>query len=94
MVAWSRLVRYINADGVTKYGEPIIEASNADDIAELAKNGRLEVRVFNGSSALGAQPTDQVEKVQQLLGPLSVEEVPIIRCIGLNYKTHSTYTRR
>jgi hypothetical protein len=28
------------------------------------------------------------------LGPLEPTDVPIIRCIGLNYKTHSTLQAR
>lgn len=93
MVLWSRLVRYVGQDGLIKYGEPSLENEDADDIASLAKNGKLEVRICSGSNALSAQPTDAVEKVQTLLGPLSPSEVPIIRCIGLNYKTHSKFDR-
>jgi hypothetical protein len=35
--------------------------------------------------------TDEVVTVHKLLGPLTKEDVPILRCVGLNYKTHSKY---
>lgn len=88
IVSWSRLVRYVGHDGNIRYGEPVSEA-NDQDIAALAERGELHVHVCDGKTALTAQPTGQVEKAQKLLGPLQHAEVPIIRCIGLNYKTHS-----
>ena len=88
-VKWSRLVRYENDSGSAKYGEPIIGDSSSNDIAYLAREGKLTVHVCDGESALEAKPTSRVEKVERLLGPLVPQEVPIIRCIGLNYKSHS-----
>lgn len=92
--AWSRLVRYISAkDAKTKYGEPIVESENAD-IAAMAREGKLEVVVCEGSDALSAVPTGTKDSVKTLLGPLRPQEVPIIRCAGLNYKTHIKETGR
>lgn len=94
IVAWKRLVRYISSsDGSVKYGEPILEDANAD-IAALAQQGKLKVHVLEGSNPLEAKPTSQEDHVKSLLGPLRVEDVPIIRCIGLNYKTHIKETGR
>lgn len=93
-VAWKRLVRFISAtDGEEKFGEPILDAADVD-IAALARSGQLEVTVLDGKDALSAQPADRRDKVGSLLGPLRVEDVPIIRCIGLNYKTHIKETGR
>ncbi|KAK4959168.1 hypothetical protein LTR10_003967 [Elasticomyces elasticus] len=93
-IAWSRLVRYISAnDGAEHYGEPIM-SSDDQDIGELADAGNLSVRICDGSDALSATPTDREDRVKQLLGPLASDEVPIIRCIGLNYKTHIQETGR
>jgi hypothetical protein len=50
----------------------------------------LQVKVLQGDHPLSAIPTGQIEMVARLLGPLEPSNVPIIRCIGLNYKTHST----
>ena len=89
LTKWSRLVRYRDSEGSIKYGEPILSRDSNEDIASLARTGQLRVHVCNGHNALEASPTDSVEEVKELLGPLAPTEVPIIRCIGLNYKTHS-----
>jgi 2-keto-4-pentenoate hydratase/2-oxohepta-3-ene-1,7-dioic acid hydratase in catechol pathway len=94
IVAWDRLVRYISStDGAVKYGQPILEDADAD-IAELAEQGKLNVHVLEGANPLEAKPIQQEDGVKALLGPLRVEDVPIIRCIGLNYKTHIKETGR
>ena len=57
----------------------------------LASNGVLRVQVLEGSTPLTAAPSPSGEEdlVKQLLGPLAPEHISIIRCVGLNYKTHS-----
>lgn len=91
---WDRLVRYVSSiDGRVKYGQPILTDASTD-IAEEARNGKLQVTVFQGSDALSAEPTDETDKVERLLGPLRPRDVPIIRCAGLNYKTHIKETGR
>jgi 2-keto-4-pentenoate hydratase/2-oxohepta-3-ene-1,7-dioic acid hydratase in catechol pathway len=94
LVAWDRLVRYVSAsDGTVKYGQPILESPDVD-VAALAKEGKLEVHVAEGDNPLAARPGSQKDQVKSLLGPFRVEDVPIIRCIGLNYKTHIKETGR
>lgn len=94
LIAWDRLVRYVSAkDGEVRYGEPIIETAD-DDIAALARDGKLEVTVCEGNGPFSAKPTSEREYVKSLLGPLRVQDVPIIRCAGLNYKTHINETGR
>jgi hypothetical protein len=88
-VKWSRLVRYVSSDGSIKYGEPVTTGESSSEIEALLKTDNFAVRVFEGASALDAVPTGATETVERLLGPLSQQEVPIIRCIGLNYKAHS-----
>ncbi|OQO07452.1 hypothetical protein B0A48_07149 [Cryoendolithus antarcticus] len=93
-VSWDRLVRYISAnDDKERYGEPIVEGTNLD-IAAAARDGRLKVNILEGDSPLTVQATDQTDQVKTLLGPLREEDVPIIRCIGLNYKSHIKETGR
>lgn len=87
-VAWNRLVRFNDAQGNIRYGEPILESEDAD-IASLARDGKLKVRVCKGNGPLSCKPTDEEAKVEKLLGPLTSEDVPLIYCIGLNYKAHS-----
>lgn len=90
LTAWDRLVRYVSAkDGKVRYGEPIVSDSKPD-IDQLAQDGKLEVTVLDGPNPLQAKPTGEQDQVKQLLGPLTPKDVPLIRCIGLNYKTHST----
>lgn len=94
LTSWDRLVRYVSAiDGEVRYGEPLITTDDAD-IAALAKNGELQVTVFNGDNALSVQSTGDKDTPKTLLGPLRPQEVPIIRCAGLNYKTHIKETGR
>jgi hypothetical protein len=88
VLPWTRLVRYTSsASGPIKYGEPVLTASG--DVGQLAKEGKLEVMQLSGSDPFQLKKTDVTEKVFNLYGPLETKDVPIIRCIGLNYKTHS-----
>ena len=85
---WTRLVRYSSsADGPVKYGEPV--SSPNVDLEQLASKGELKVKQLSGSDPFSLQTTSVHETVFRLYGPLEVKHIPIIRCIGLNYKTHS-----
>lgn len=96
LVAWDRLVRYIpTGDSATvRYGEPIVASSDSALVAQLADEGKLRVKVLEAAHPLDAKPTGAVEGVKKLLGPLEPADVPIIRCIGLNYKSHSKRATR
>jgi hypothetical protein len=89
VVQWNNLVRYVSADGNVRFGEPKIEDTATDDIFELAQAGKLTVEILDGEDPLTAQRTRKEDRVAKLLGPLTPNDVPYIRCIGLNYKTHS-----
>lgn len=89
LTAWTRLIRYVSAkDGSIKYGEPIVSESKPD-IDALAQAGGLKVKVLSGASPILAKPTGEEDEVKTLLGPLEPKDVPIVRCVGLNYRTHS-----
>jgi hypothetical protein len=90
LVPWNRLVRFNDAQGKIRYGEPILETEDAD-IAALARDGKLRVKVYEGSGPLSCEPTDEEAKVEKLLGPLESKDTPLIYCIGLNYKAHSAF---
>lgn len=93
ITAWKRLIRYVSAqDGSVKYGEPIV-SEDKPDIDALAQKGGLKVKVLAGESPLLAKPTGEEDEVKQLLGPLEPKDVPIVRCVGLNYRTHSKSAR-
>ncbi|KAK0923664.1 hypothetical protein LTR57_006597 [Friedmanniomyces endolithicus] len=90
LTKWDRLIRYVSAkDGKTKYGEPIV-SGDKPDIDDLAQKGGLKVKVLEGPTPIQAAPTGEEDEVKQLLGPLTPEDVSIVRCTGLNYKTHKT----
>lgn len=89
VTAWDRLIRYVSAkDGKIRFGEPIVTDAKPD-IDALAQSGSLKVKVLDGPSFVEAKQTGEEDEVKQLLGPLTPKDVPIVRCIGLNYKTHS-----
>jgi hypothetical protein len=92
LTAWDRLIRYVSAkDGKVRYGEPIV-SEEKPDIDALALSGDLKVKILDGAGPFEAKPTGEEDSVKQLLGPLTPEDVPIVRCIGLNYKAHSKQT--
>lgn len=89
LTKWDRLVRYVSStDGKIRYGEPIVEGSKPD-IDQLAQDGKLKVKVLDGPNPWSVESTGEEDSVKSLLGPLTPDQVPIIRCVGLNYKTHS-----
>ncbi|KAJ8654642.1 hypothetical protein O0I10_009693 [Lichtheimia ornata] len=86
--AWNRLIRFVASDGNTYYGEPIVASEDAT-VDQLATQGTLEAKVISGDALSDdAVVTDQVVKVSKLLAPLAQSEVPIFKCVGLNYKAH------
>ncbi|KAL2842040.1 hypothetical protein BJY01DRAFT_256863 [Aspergillus pseudoustus] len=93
---WDRLIRFIPQGSETvQYGEPIFASpSEVNDIAALADAGKLKAKILAGDSPLSAAPTGEIATVGKLLGPIDAASVPIIRCVGLNYKTHILETGR
>ena len=92
LTKWDRLIRYVSAkDGKVRYGEPIVGDSKHPDIDALALKGGLKVKVLEGPTPIQAAPTGEEDEVKELLGPLTPHDVPVIRCVGLNYKTHSKF---
>lgn len=88
-VAWDRFIRYLSAKtGAVRWGEPIISDRDAD-IESLASEGKLDVYVLEGDSFLSARHTGEQDEVKELLGPLTPADVPMVRCVGINYMTHS-----
>ena len=93
MVVWKHLIQFITDDGSIHVGDAIITKAEAD-IGKLADNGSLHAHAIDASGSsdifsANAKLTDEVLHVKQLLAPLTQKQVPIIRCIGLNYMKHS-----
>ena len=88
-VCWERLIRFVSTDGRVLYGEPILP-SPGFDLGDTTAETKLQAKVISGDIFdTGSKVTDEVATVQQLLGPLTKDNVPILRCVGLNYLTHS-----
>jgi hypothetical protein len=91
-VAWSRAIRFVATDGRTLRGEPILPSEDYVIGQEQQPKG-LKAKVIEGDDlydTTGAtRVTDEIVTVKKLLGPLEQSEVPILRCIGLNYLKHS-----
>ncbi|KAK7949362.1 uncharacterized protein PG986_010248 [Apiospora aurea] len=85
-MSWSRLIRFVSDDDEVNYGEPKI--NTASDLESLLGKGELVATEVSGSSPLDGAADGKELKVKSLLGPLTPEDVPIVRCIGLNYIKH------
>lgn len=87
-MSFLRLIRFEDIDGNKLYGDPQIES--ADDLLKLLENGELFARVLDGSSPFNlASKAGALRQVRRVLPVLRPEDVPIIKCVGLNYITHS-----
>ncbi|PKY07768.1 putative fumarylacetoacetate hydrolase [Aspergillus campestris IBT 28561] len=81
-------------DGRVLHGEPILPSPDFD-LGDTTAETKLQAKVISGDIFdAGSKVTDEVATVQQLLGPLTKDDVPILRCVGLNYLTHIRETGR
>lgn len=91
-VAWQRLIRFIAKDGRTLYGEPVMPSPDFD-LGTTTAETNLQAKVISGNDLYDTTGkttvSDEVVTVQKLLGPLAQSDVPILRCVGLNYAKHS-----
>ncbi|KAF4970523.1 hypothetical protein FZEAL_10018 [Fusarium zealandicum] len=85
-MAWSRLIRFVDENDDICFGDALVDPSG--DLLGLLKAGNLTAKKLAGQDLFSASPTGEVCRVKKLLGPLDAENVPIIRCIGLNYAKH------
>ncbi|KAH0831549.1 hypothetical protein FOPE_00574 [Fonsecaea pedrosoi] len=93
-VPWTRLIRFVATDGRVLRGEPILPSEDFD-LGNVTEADQLKAKVIVGDDIFDTtgktKVTDEVVTVKKLLGPLAREEVPILRCVGLNYAKHSTF---
>lgn len=93
-VAWSRLIRFVATDGRVLRGEPVMPFPEFD-LGNVKEKDHLQAKVITGTDIFSnkgdTMVTDETVTVKKLLGPLEQEEVPILRCIGLNYAKHSVW---
>lgn len=90
---WKRLIRFIATDGRTLRGEPILPTPDTD-LGFITEADKLQARVIEGADIYDTtgvtRVTDEIVTVKTMLGPLAQADVPILRCVGLNYAKHST----
>ena len=88
-VPWSRLIRFVSAEDEQIYYGDAVVPSNDFDIGLPANLSSLKARVITGNPiSANCKVTDKVVGVKKLLGPLTPDTVPAVRCIGGNYLTH------
>jgi len=89
---WDRLIRFIATDGRELRGQPILPSADFDVGSTTAETG-LKAHVIHVKNDdifdEETKVTDEEVTVKTLLGPVTQAEVPIIRCIGLNFIKHS-----
>ncbi|CAI7564187.1 unnamed protein product [Penicillium glandicola] len=88
---WKRLIRFIATDGRTLRGEPILPTPTTD-LGFITESDKLQARVIEGDDLYDTtgktRVTDEIVTVKTVLGPLAQSDVPILRCVGLNYAKH------
>ena len=93
-VAWQILIRFVSTDDKILYGEPILPSPDFD-LGKVTEKDELKAKIIEGDDLydLSGKTTvsNDIATVKRMLGPLAESDVPIVRCIGLNYAKHSTY---
>lgn len=88
---WTRLIRFVDDNGKETFGEPCIE-SEQELTERLSKNDLYAVE-YKGETAVSASTKGEKVHVKALRNLFKPSDVPIIRCIGLNYVAHSKSLR-
>lgn len=90
-VPWQRLIRFESSDGRILRGDPILPSEDYD-LGKLTPSTTLTAKVITGTDIYDTTGTtvvtDEIVSVKRILGPLEPREVPIFRCVGLNYAKH------
>ncbi|KAJ5903685.1 hypothetical protein N7504_006068 [Penicillium tannophilum] len=85
---WTHLIRFIaDEDGQVHIGQ--VDETQFPDVGLSILNGeKVTAKEITGSIFDGVVQ-DKVLTVARILAPISIHEVPIIRCMGLNYRDHA-----
>jgi hypothetical protein len=90
---WKRLIRFQSTDGRILRGEPLV--ADEVDIGFITEADKVQARVLSGDDIYDTtgktRLTDEVVGVKTVLGPLAQADIPILRCVGLNYAKHSMF---
>lgn len=92
-LAWKRLIRFEAVDGRILRGEPVLPADKDVDLGFITEADKLQARILEGEDIYDTTGktvlTEQTAQVKRVLSPLAQSDVPILRCVGLNYAKHS-----
>lgn len=88
-MSWSRLIRFVDVAGREKLGDACV--SDDLDLATKLDANDLWATELQCSSITGPFTRGEKVQVKSLKPTLSPSDVPIIRCIGLNYMKHSEF---
>ncbi|KAL1636211.1 hypothetical protein SLS58_009905 [Diplodia intermedia] len=85
---WTHLIRFIaKEDGQTHLGQ--VDAAQFLDVGIAVFDGNeVSAKEVTGGLYDGVV-TDRVLHVDKLLSPVTADQVPLIRCLGLNYRDHA-----
>jgi hypothetical protein len=93
-VTWQRLIRFVSTDDKILYGQPILPSPDFD-LGQVTERDQLKANIIEGDDIYDTsgktRVSNEVATVKRILGPLAESDVPIVRCIGLNYAKHSTH---
>ncbi|KAK7206982.1 fumarylacetoacetate hydrolase [Myxozyma melibiosi] len=85
---WTHLIRFIAVeDNQIHLGQ--VDASTYPDVGLSTFKGEKIVAKLVTGTIFDGVVTDKELTVAHLLSPIAMDEVPIIRCLGLNYKDHA-----
>jgi hypothetical protein len=87
---WSSLIRFVDDNGKETFGEPCVE-SEQELTERLSKNDLYAVE-YKGDTPTSTTTRGEKIHVKALSNLFKPSDVPIIRCIGLNYIAHSMCT--
>ena len=92
-LAWRKLIRFEADDGRILRGEPISQNNASVDLGLVTAEDKIQAKVLIGEDIYDTTGithlTDETVTVAKVLGPLTAAEVPVLRCVGLNYAKHS-----
>jgi hypothetical protein len=92
---WKRLIRFEAVDGRILRGEPVLSANEGIDLGFVTEADQLQAKILVGHDIYNTTGnttlTEETVLVKKILSPLAQSDVPILRCVGLNYAKHSTY---
>ncbi|KAL1980675.1 hypothetical protein VTN96DRAFT_3655 [Rasamsonia emersonii] len=85
---WTHLIRFIaQEDGQVHLGQ--VDAKQFPDVGLAMLNGEEVTAKLIKGSVFDGVVTEKLLHVAQILSPIGMDEVPIIRCMGLNYRDHA-----